>query len=143
MSKLNSIDPGKEKCGLLLVDIEEEIVLDGKVVYQFAVIDLITDWIAQGDLNGMLLGNGTTSAYWKKKFDAISQVELVEERGTTLRARTRFWELWPPGFFLSLVPKGLLIPPNPLDAVAALILLENHLERKFSWEGNPNFKIVP
>ena len=71
----------------------------------------------------------------------LAPIEIVEERGTTLRARERYWELCPPGILLSWLPRGLIVPIQPLDAVAALVLLEDHLNKKLNWRGSPNFKI--
>ncbi|WP_320668308.1 resolvase [Prochlorococcus sp. MIT 1307] len=141
MRSFIAIDPGNKKCGLLLADLEADLVLDGRVIDSNAVIDCILEWRAQGPIDGIVLGNGTTSKYWEVRLKGLAPIEIVEERGTTLRARERYWELWPPGIWLRWLPRGLLLPTNPLDAVAALVLLEDHLSKKLNWTGPPNFKI--
>ena len=143
MSKLIAIDPGNKKCGLLLADLDKELVLDGRVVYHTAVIDLVKIWKSEDDLEGIILGNGTTSNYWLRLLKDLAPVQIVEERGTTFRARARYWELWPPGIWSSWLPRGLILPPTNLDAIAALVLLEDHLCKKFEWQGTNNFKIWP
>ena len=143
MRRLIAIDPGSKKCGLLLADIDKGLVLEGRVVAYFAVIELITYWKSEGHLDGIILGNGTSSKFWYKKLKSLAPIQIVEERGTTFRARSRYWELWPPGIFLRLLPRGLILPPQSIDAVAALILLEDHLNQKLQWPGSPNFKILP
>ena len=143
MSRLIAIDPGHKKCGLLLADLDLEVVLDGRVVDHAAVISLIINWKSQGDLDGILLGNGTSSKYWLRVLKDLAPVEIVEERGTTLRARERYWQLWPPGFWMSWLPRGLMIPSTHLDAIAALVLLEDHLGKKLRWSGSKNFRIWP
>ena len=143
MIRLIAIDPGKKKCGLLLADIDKGLVLDGRVVAHFAVIELINSWKSEGYVDGIILGNGTSSKSWEKKFKDLAPIQIVEERGTTLRARSRYWELWPPGIFLRFLPRGLIVPSQYLDAVAALVLLEDYLNQKLHWPGSPNFKILP
>ena len=138
-----AIDPGNKKCGLLLADIDKGLVLDGRVVAHFAVIESIKHWESEGHLDGILLGNGTSSKSWYKKLKGLAPIQIVQERGTTLRARSRYWELWPPGIFLRLLPRGLILPSQCLDAVAALVLLEDHLNQKLHWPGPPSFKILP
>ena len=131
---LISIDPGQKKCGLLLVDLGKQIVLDGLVVDSDFVIDLVVQWSNKAEVKGIILGNGTTSKSWERRLKKIAlPIEIVEEKGTTLRARSRYWEIWPPPIWLRWVPKGLLVPMKNLDAVAALILLEDHLNRKLEW----------
>ncbi len=105
------------------------------------MIDLIINWSSEGPLNGIILGNGTSSKYWKRQLQRFGSIEIVEERGTTLRARNRYWEIWPRGIWLRWLPRGLILPSQPLDAVAALVLLEDHVNKKLTWSGPPNFKI--
>ena len=140
MSKFLAIDPGNKKCGLLLADLDLDLVLDGRVVNHLEVIDLIINWSSEGPLNGIILGNGTSSKYWQRQLQRFGSIEIVEERGTTLRARNRYWEIWPPGIWLRWLPRGLILPSQPLDAVAALVLLEDHVNKKLTWSGPPNFK---
>lgn len=142
MKRIIVIDPGKKKCGLILVDLDKDIVLDGRVVDHLAVIDLIVYWKSKEHIQKIILGNGTTSMYWKMKVKEFFPVELVEERGTTLRARRRYWELWPPSLWLRCLPRGLIVPSVPLDAVAALVLLEDHLHKKLQWPGPTKFRIL-
>ena len=141
MKRLIAIDPGQKKCGLLLADLDHNIVLDGRVVEQLFVIDVIISWKSEGNVSGIILGNGTSSKYWQSMLSGLVPIEIVEEKGTTLRARARYWDLWPPGIWLRWLPRGLLVPSQHLDAVAALVLLEDHVKEEFEWPGSPDFKI--
>jgi len=143
MKRVIAIDPGQKKCGLLLADLEKELVLDGRVVATDAVIDLVVRWSADEDLDGIVLGNGTSSKYWENKLKGFAPIEVVEESGTTLRARDRYWEIWPPRIFIRWLPRGMLVPLKHLDAVAALVLLEDHLDKKLNWSGLADFRISP
>ena len=141
MNRLIAIDPGTNKCGLLLVDLDKDVVLYGKVVDKLFVIDVISSWKSEAPVNGIVLGNGTSSQYWQRMLSGLAPIEIVEERWSTLRARDRYWDIWPPVIWLRWVPRGLIVPPQHLDAVAALVLLEDHLKKKFQWTGSPDFKI--
>ena len=143
MSRLIAIDPGSGKCGLVLADAQEGIVLEGIVVEKSAVLDQIASWLYQSTVEIILLGNGTSSKYWERMIKELAPVKLVEERGTTLRARSRYWELWPPTGWQRFMPKGLILPSQPLDSVAALVLLEDRIQKKLSWPSLPDFKIEP
>ncbi len=143
MSRLLAIDPGRSKCGLVLVDLAEGLVLQGKVVKASLVIDVIKIWQKEKSLEEIVLGNGTSSSFWEDKLRGFAPLKVVEEQGTTLRARQRYWELWPPNDWLKWLPRGLFLPPHDLDAVAALVLLEDYLDRKFIWNGSPLFRIEP
>ncbi len=140
MNRVVAVDPGRNKCGLVLTDADASLVLEGRVVSASSVIDLIIYWHEQAPLKGLVLGNGTSSKYWEEALIKVFPVEVVEEKGTTLRARQRYWELWPPMTWRRLIPRGLILPPHDLDAVAALLLLEDHLGKKFRWPGPHNFK---
>ena len=61
----------------------------------------------------------------------------MNERGTTLRARGRYWQLWPPKGLQRLIPQGMRVPPGDLDAVAALVMAEEHLGQTCRWPQPP------
>ncbi len=108
-----------------------------------AVLDLIMHWQNQAPLEAILIGNGTSSEYWQNLLLQIAPLHVVEERGSTLRARHRYWELWPPSNWRRWLPRGMILPPHHLDAIAAMVLLEDHLGQQLLWPGPPNFKIGP
>ncbi len=143
MNKIISIDPGKDKCGMLLVDENELIVLEGKVVDSKSVIKVIEKWEERYQIKLILLGDGTTSNIWqdKIKLTSSSEIKLFKEESTTLRAKYRYLELWPRKDFSRFIPKGLFLPSEPLDAVAALILLEDYLDIRLKWPKKNDFKI--
>ena len=135
MSRLAGVDPGRSKCGLVLVDTESLQVLSGAVVICEQVLDRLSDWQVAGGLDGIVLGDGTGSAAWLPKLRSLAPVQQVNEYGTTLRARHRYWELWPPRGWQRLIPRGLLIPPEELDAIAALVMVEDSLGTPCRWSG--------
>ncbi len=138
-----SIDPGYFKSGIILSDISRKLVLKGEVVKSELLADLIIEWSAQYEINKIILGNGTSSNYIFNQLERkdFSNIQLVDERETTLRAKYRFIELWPPIWPLNLIPKSLRIVRTNLDAVAALLLLEDFLGYQLIWDKRPSFKI--
>ncbi len=135
-----AVDPGRNKCGVVLVDLDQGLVIKGEIVEAPLVLKVIKDWKKESSLTKIFLGNGTSSAQWEKDLKLIAPVKVVNEEGTTLRARQRYWEIWPPSNLLRWLPRGLVLPPNDLDAVAALVLLEDAIEMKLFWPGPPIFK---
>ena len=57
MSSLIAVDPGREKCGLLIADLDSGLVLDGRVVLKDNVLDLILQWKHDFPVQGIILGN--------------------------------------------------------------------------------------
>lgn len=134
MTRVVAVDPGRAKCGLVLVDVEQRLVVAGSVQPAAAVDDLLKQWCRHSSaVDRILLGDGTSSTHWRPRLEALALVELVDETGTTLRARARYWQLWPPRGWQRLVPRGLLLPPGDLDAVAALVMLEQSLQITCRW----------
>ena len=64
MSHLVGLDPGRAKCGLVLVDPEQRLVIDGVVLPPSRVISQLKSWSKQEGLRLILLGNGTSSEQW-------------------------------------------------------------------------------
>ena len=71
----------------------------------------------------------------------MSHFNFVNEKGSTFRARFRYWEIWPPNYFIRWLPKEILFPPNNLDAIVALILLEDFLTFSLNWPEKVDIKI--
>tara|TARA_Y100001968_G_scaffold87923_1_gene78963 strand:+ start:13901 stop:14338 length:438 start_codon:yes stop_codon:yes gene_type:complete len=145
MSFLIAIDPGSKKCGILLADIELKTVLKGDVVATSSLISIINLWKKRRKIDSIIIGNGTRSNDLEIEIKSKTSIPvvLVEERNTTLRARERYWEIWPKNFFLKLLPDGMVVPLGNLDAIAALLLLEDFLKYKLTWTDNNDFKILP
>jgi formamidopyrimidine-DNA glycosylase len=83
---------------------------------------------------------------WQTRLHPLLPVCLVEERGSTLAARERFWQLEPPRGWRRLLPAGLRQPPRDWDDVVAQLLLERYLghplERRET-DGPPPIRTSP
>ena len=143
MSIYLSIDPGNKKCGLLLADINSENVIEAGISSLNKLPDLVSLWNEEYHVSKVIIGNGTNSHYIEDKLKQknIFNLSFVNERGSTLRARFRYWEIWPPNYFIRWLPKEILFPPENLDAVVALILLEDFLKSNLSWPEKLEIKI--
>ena len=145
MSFYISIDPGIEKCGLLLAEIQSRKVIDAGVASLNKFPDLISMWNQDHNIQKIIVGDGTNCKYIESqlKQNNFFNINYVNERGSTLRARFRYWEIWPPNYFIRWLPREMLFPPENLDAVVALILLEDFLKYTFIWPEKVNIKIWP
>ena len=143
MSVYISIDPGIQKCGLLLADIQSGKVIDAGIASLSRFSELVSLWSEDQNILKIIIGDGTNCKYVMNqlKLNNFLNVNYVNEKGSTLRARFRYWEIWPPNYFIRWLPKEILFPPENLDAVVALILLEDFLNHTFIWPNKVDIKI--
>ena len=143
MSFFISIDPGNKKCGLLLANIKSGNVIEAGISTVSKFIDVVYLWNEEYEISKIVIGNGTNSKYIENKLKQknISNFTYINEKGSTLRARFRYWEIWPPNYFIRWLPRKILLPPDNLDAVVALILLEDFLKFKIIWPKKVNIRI--
>ena len=145
MSFYISIDPGKKKCGLLLADVQSGKVIEAGIAKLNKLSYLVSCWNEDYQISKIVIGDGTNCKYIfnRLKLNKLLNVNYVDESGSTLRARFRYWEIWPPNYFIRWLPKEILFPPENLDALVALILLEDFLKYKFVWPRKLDIKIWP
>ncbi|KEF41810.1 MAG: resolvase [Cyanobium sp. CACIAM 14] len=126
---LAGLDPGRSKCGLVLTDPDRLEILEALVLPPEAAWQQLEEWCRQKGLAAVVIGNGTGSRSWCQRLAPLLAVELVDERGTTLAARRRYWQLFPAKGWRRLLPEGLRHPPRDWDDVVAQLLLERRLGR--------------
>ena len=143
MSFYISIDPGKKKCGLLLANIQSGKVIEAGIASLNKCYDLVSFWNDNYNIRKIIIGDGTNCKYIKNELTRknLFDISYVNEKGSTLRARFRYWEIWPPNYFIRWLPKEILFPPENLDAIVALILLEDFLKYTFAWPEQIDIKI--
>jgi RNase H-fold protein (predicted Holliday junction resolvase) len=141
MFKLISIDPGKCKCGLVLVDFLEKKV-DQAIVLNTELLPIyVKNLNASENISKVIIGNGTTSRQNIEKLDFIrNNLIIVEEKNTTLRAKKRYFEIFPTKGLKSFLPKEIFIMNKNLDALSALIILEDYCKHKFTLSENIDIK---
>tara|TARA_Y100001968_G_scaffold122537_1_gene111475 strand:+ start:184 stop:621 length:438 start_codon:yes stop_codon:yes gene_type:complete len=143
MSFYISIDPGMKKCGLLLADMQSGKVIEAGIASLNKFSDLVSLWNENHKIINIIIGDGTNCKYIEDqlKQNNFLNINYVDERGSTLRARFRYWEIWPPNYFIRWLPKEILLPPENLDAIVSLILLEDFLNYTFTWPDKVDIKI--
>ena len=141
MSKLISIDPGKFKCGLILAEISEKKVYKAIILQSELLEDYVRNLNAVESISKIIIGNGTTSKDIREKLNFFEkEIITFEEKNTTYRAKSRYFELFPITGLKFLIPKEIFILNKNLDAISALIILEDYCKMKFTLNQNIDFK---
>ncbi len=141
MFKLISIDPGKYKCGLVLAEISEKKVYKAIILKSELLADYVRNLNAVEDISKIVIGNGTNSRKIIEKLDFLKQeIITFEEKNTTYRAKARYFELFPIIGLKFLIPREIFILNKNLDAISALIILEDYCKMKFTLSQNVDFK---
>ena len=141
MLKFISIDPGKFKCGVVLVDINKKQVEQAIVLNTEFLAEYIKTLLRVECVSKVIIGNGTTSKENIQKLAFVKKDLIIfEEKNTTFRAKKRYFELFPITGLKKLLPKDFFIMNKNLDAVSALIILEDYLHDKFTLSKNINTK---
>ena len=133
MFKSISIDPGKCKCGLVLVDLNKKKVDQAIVLNTELLPKYVKNLNRFENISQVIIGNGTTSKQTIEKLEFLKKdLVIVEEKNTTLRAKKRYFELFPIRGLKMFIPKEIFIMNKNLDALSALIILEDYCNDKFS-----------
>ena len=141
MAKVISIDPGKNKCGLILAEIIEKKVYEAIVLKSELLADYIKNLKNFEDISKIIIGNGTTSKETQDNLNFFKkEIITFEEKNTTFRAKERYFELFPIKGLKSLIPREIFIFNKNLDAISALIILEDYFKTKFTLNQNIDFK---
>ena len=141
MPRVITIDPGKSKCGLVLAEISEKKVYKAIIVKSEVLENYVRNLIAAEDISQIIIGNGTTSREIREKLYFFKkEIITFEEKNTTYRAKARYFELFPISGLKFLMPREVFILNKNLDAISALIILEDYCKMKFTFNQNVDFK---
>ena len=141
MSRVITIDPGKSKCGLVLAEISEKKVYKAIILKRELLEDYVRKLNSVEDISKIIIGNGTTSFEMKEKLGFIKkEIITFEEKNTTYRAKQRYFELFPISGLKFLIPREVFILNKNLDAISALIILEDYCKIKFNLDQNIDVK---
>lgn len=123
------IDPGTRKCGYAL------LASMGRRPEAFGIVetDALPTLVAQLSMRHTIaviaMGSGTYASRLCELLGSLGiPVRVVDERETTLRARARYFADCPPRGWRRFIPRGMLLPPRPIDDYAALLIAERYLE---------------
>ena len=141
MPRVITIDPGKSKCGLVIAEISEKKVYKAIILKSELLENYVRHLIAAEDISQIIIGNGTTSKEIKEKLIFFKkEIITFEEKNTTFRAKARYFELFPISGLKFLVPREVFILNKNLDAISALIILEDYCKTKFTLNQNIDIK---
>lgn len=123
-----ALDPGRQKIGAALLTEDGEL-LRRAVLSNLGLEADLTSFLGheRGGLQVTVVGDGTTSDALQERLanlvGAEVAVAVVDERESTLEARTLFYRENPPSWPVSWLPSGLWPEPDmPLDGFAAEVL---------------------
>ena len=132
MSKVISIDPGKSKCGLTIADIKEKKVYEALVIRSNLLLNYVKKECRKDNAIKILIGNGTSSKnYLKHLNQLVPDLIIAEEKNSTYRAKLRYFDIFPLQGIKCLLPREIFLLNKNLDALAALIILEDFYGKKF------------
>ena len=141
MPRVITIDPGKSKCGLVLAEISEKKVYKAIILKSELLENYVSNLIAAEDISKIIIGNGTTSNEIREKLYFFKkEIITFEEKNTTFRAKARYFELFPISGLKFLIPREVFIFNKNLDAISALIILEDYCKMKFTLNQNVDIK---
>lgn len=125
-------DPGKDKCGVAVMGVDRKLYYH-EVVPSNEAVTAIVGLMQKYPVSLLVMGNQTTAKRWKQQLQEQLpepfNIVLVDERYSTLEARDRYWEMFPPKGLTLLLPKGMRTPPRPIDDIVAILLIERYLNR--------------
>lgn len=125
-------DPGRQKCGLAVMGVDRRLYYH-EVVTAEDTIAVIQSLRQQFPISLLVMGDQTSSKAWRQKLTTglaePLRVITVDERHSSLEARDRYWQMYPPTGLTLLVPKGMRTPPRSIDDIVAILLIERYLQR--------------
>jgi RNase H-fold protein (predicted Holliday junction resolvase) len=130
-----AIDPGRSKCGLALVQRDEagELhLLWRKITPPDQLEPAIAEAGSVAPFQLVIVGSGTQSHPTVARLREIMPsvgVLTVDERDTSLQAREKYWLYNPRRGIRRLIMPSMLVPPDPIDDFAALVLAERVLKQ--------------
>ena len=127
-----SIDPGRDKCGLVVMSVEGNIEYQ-RVIETTSLEAVLVELSDKFELQTIVLGDGTTSKAARQRILSIlpnAAIEIVNERHTTEEARRLYWKKNPPHGWRRLLPTSMQVPPVPVDDIAAEVLANKYRSKE-------------
>ena len=127
-----AVDPGREKCGLAVMD-RNSGVLWRQIVATEQLLETVLQLAETHGCPVVAVGNQTHSGEVRELLQPlldqgrVQEIAGVDEHGSTEAARLRYWQTLPPKGWLRFVPRGLLVPPCAIDDFAAIIIAERYI----------------
>jgi RNase H-fold protein (predicted Holliday junction resolvase) len=122
------IDPGTHKCGYALINGVQAKPLTLGIVAPMQLASTLDEVSRRFSIDVVALGAGTSVVPVRAVVQGLGvPIHLVDEKNTTYLARARFFADHPPRGWKRLIPRGMLVPDQPLDDYAALLIAERYI----------------
>ncbi len=122
------LDPGTRKCGYALVTGVDAPPVTLGIAPVATLRERLSEVLAATPARIAAIGRGTNAEHVAAiARDLGLDVTLVDERETSLLARSRYFQDHPPRGWRRFVPRGMLLPDRPIDDYAALLIAERYL----------------
>ena len=124
-------DPGRHKCGLAIVGLDRSLCYH-EVIAAETVVDHIESLRQTYPISLIVMGDQTGAKIWKQELSRLKEgpnVILVDERYSSLEARDRYWEMFPPTGLNRILPQSMRSIPRPIDDIVAILLIERYLNK--------------
>ena len=125
-------DPGRSKCGLAIVGVDRSLCYH-EVVPAADVIEHIESLRQTYPISLIVMGDQTGAKIWKQELSQrlreSPNIILVDERYSSLEARDRYWEMFPPKGLNRILPQSMRNIPRPIDDIVAILLIERYLNK--------------
>jgi RNase H-fold protein (predicted Holliday junction resolvase) len=122
-----AVDPGRGKCGVAVCSAAG--VLAKAVVATPELPRVVREWVGVYRVTGVVVGDLTGSDAAVSALGDLGGIPVskVDESGTTLKARARYFSEHRPRGWRRIIPVGLQTPPEPYDDYVAILLAEKAL----------------
>jgi RNase H-fold protein (predicted Holliday junction resolvase) len=128
-------DPGRQKCGIAVMGVDRRIYYHQVIASEETVLT-IESLRTQFPISLLVMGDQTSSKAWRQKLESElvepMRIMTVDERNSSLEARDRYWQMYPPKGLTKLIPEGMRTPPRAIDDIVAILLIERYLGRLVS-----------
>ena len=125
-----AIDPGKNKCGLAVLD-ENGSILGMNVLSRQETAAALPTYLAKYAAPTVVVGRSPFGKELEReilRLDLRINVIFISEKYSTVEARKRYWRENRPQGLWRFIPTSLRVPPVPVDDYAAVILGERYLK---------------
>lgn len=136
MPYLIGFDPGRDKCGIAVVDAAAPYSVHYRqVIAAEQFLEELRTLLTRFEVQQLLIGSQTGSKEWQAKLGTAFPdlpIAVVDERHSSEEARRRYWDYYPAQGINAFLPKGMRTPPTPYDDLVALVLIERYLGTSIS-----------
>lgn len=127
LANLLAIDPGNDKTGIALLS-QEGLLVARDIIKTASFDQEVSKVLAMcPGVEFIICGNGTNHRRLYPQVQALAKRRnlpcyLADEAHTTEEAKKLYWVLHPPKGLKRLLPKGMLVPPEPVDDITAYVI---------------------